>query len=331
MKIYSYNIYNLFKESVSFSETFEGILVNMASKGDKLARYLLTVKNIDKESKYDLIDISDKEGLISFKQNGKNNFSEIKAGRIIQKLCDEYEISTSSKEVEDFVNKYKAEIKLNNGKDVFLIIKGDDIKKYYDEDSYYKLTGTLGNSCMRYKWCSKFFDIYCDNPDKVSLLILLKDNKVTGRALVWKLDNGETFMDRIYCNEDSDIEVFKSYAIKNKFFYKNIQSSDLDVMITNSKMNLGLRDMKVTISKFSYTYYPYMDTFLYLTREGLLHMDNKIKSIALLRSDDGYDIFCHTCNNDRTVVCDECLGKGCGDCDYVGVIDCTTCKNISRI
>mgnify|MGYP001567964925 CR=1 FL=1 len=328
MNIYNYNFYNLFKESVTYSNEFENVLINMASKGNSLARYLLTVKDISRESKYDIVDINDNSNLISFKSVGKERFSDIKAGKIIQKLCDEYEIKASPREVEDFVNKYKAEIKLNTGKDDFKSIKGIDIKKYYNENNYYREIGTLGNSCMRYDKCAKFFDIYTDNSDKVSLLVLFKDNMVAGRSLIWLLDNGEYFMDRIYCNEDSDIEVFKSYAILNKYFYKDTQSSNINVMITNSKRNLELKDMKVTLINFEYKYYPYMDTFLYMTEGGLLHMDNTIKSKYLLRDDEGGSFNCHDCNNDGTILCTDCLGAGCDECDYIGTILCTTCENI---
>jgi hypothetical protein len=72
----------------------------------------------------------------------------------------------------------------------------------------------FGSSCQavgRRDW----LQIYIDNPQTVKLLILKSENtddKIVGRALLWKLDDGRTMMDQIYTSRDSDTRVFKEYA-----------------------------------------------------------------------------------------------------------------------
>ena len=83
----------------------------------------------------------------------------------------------------------------------FKIVKDEDIRKYYLYESYESDNHTLGGSCMRYEKCQKYLDIYVKNPEVCQLLILKSDDdkdKIKGRALIWKLTNGEYYMDRIY-------------------------------------------------------------------------------------------------------------------------------------
>jgi hypothetical protein len=58
--------------------------------------------------------------------------------------------------------KYKTAIQIwNDAFDRFEIVSGDDIKKYYNEESYYTTgSGTLGTSCMRYSRCEEYLNIY---------------------------------------------------------------------------------------------------------------------------------------------------------------------------
>ena len=51
---------------------------------------------------------------------------------------------------EDFSNWIKNEI-LEAGN--FVLVSGSDITKYYNEENYYEVKGTLGNSCMRHSEC----------------------------------------------------------------------------------------------------------------------------------------------------------------------------------
>src|SRR5690606_25207707 len=71
--------------------------------------------------------------------------SEIKIGKFINKLFNK---EFSDKEIEDFVNLFKSEMKKKT--EVFEIVEGDDIEYWYNCDNYLNKKGNLGNSCMRY-------------------------------------------------------------------------------------------------------------------------------------------------------------------------------------
>ena len=98
----------------------------------------------------------------------------------------------------------------------FKLVTGSDIRKYYCDDMYYKSSGTLGNSCMRYDACSSYFSLY---EDHAKLLVSLKGGLVTGRALVWDVD-GITLMDRIYTCFDYLENCFLEYAKDHKWWIR---------------------------------------------------------------------------------------------------------------
>jgi hypothetical protein len=87
-------------------------------------------------------------------------------------------------EKEDFVNKFKA--KLTGSEQIMEIVQGDDIKKWYDKKNYAEEKGQLGNSCMR-SGNYYYFNIYSENPEVCRMVILKDDDKIIGRALLWKI------------------------------------------------------------------------------------------------------------------------------------------------
>ena len=157
-------------------------------------------------------------------------------------------------EVEDLISFFKkadtSQLKLVDGVDILNAYHC----KNYDEGE------TMG-SCMRYEEAQKYLDIYVDNPDSVKCLVLLnpENGKVRGRALIWYMDGGATFMDRIYTTNKEYETYFKSYAEeKNMSTYGRTPSDDVTLE------NDG-----------EYDYYPYMDTFKYYTPDtGVLSNDS---------------------------------------------------------
>jgi hypothetical protein len=130
------------------------------------------------------------------------------------------------------------------------LVIGEDIKKWYLESSYEEKRGQLGNSCMRYKGCQDFLDIYTKNPEVCQLLILKSDDnkdKITGRALIWKLTNGSYYMDRIYTINDSDKLLFFD-------FFENWQMEN--------SYKVSSQNLEVKLGEHTYKKYPYMDTFV---------------------------------------------------------------------
>lgn len=188
----------------------------------------------------------------------KEQRSEIRVGKFIRKLIADTNIKDAT--IEKFVNKWKAEYDEINAPfdDLFELVSGDDIKKWYLESNYLSIKGSLGNSCMRYSSCQDFFKIYTENKEVVSLLIM-KDktnkNKITGRALIWSLNNGEKYMDRIYTIKDHDENRFIKYSLENGLIYK-----------TSGVIKKGVSrytdDLYVNVKKMDYDKFPYMDTFI---------------------------------------------------------------------
>lgn len=261
-----------------YSDEFRNILRRIQNKSS-IAQALLSSEDSNQMLDiYTLIDITEKNDTISLiqvnritranpdlgetlpynirdKKRGSEFWTkartDIGIGRWTRRIFTEVHKSTIlDSKIEEFVNLYKAAI---DGEDLtkFELVSGDDIRKWYLKDNYEQERGQLGNSCMRYRNCQDFFDIYVKNPEVCQLLILKSDDdkdKITGRALIWKLTDGNYYMDRIYTINDSDKLLFQDYARINK-----IESS----YDGNSSL-----DLEVKLGDHTYQKYPYMDTLV---------------------------------------------------------------------
>lgn len=226
-----------------------------------------------------------------------NKPSSMNIGRFINRILTVAGITFTPKQVEDFVNKFKTEFDTikNDVFRKFKLVSGEDIKKYYNENSYEKpAKGSLWNSCMRYNKCGDYLDIYVKNTNQISMLVLFDKtkDKIKGRALVWKLDNpkkdgvGRIFLDRIYVRDDADVYLFIEYAKKNGWLYK-LHQNNMPEDIYGDEIKL---DVKLENSDFDY--YPYLDTLAYkITKEDTTLFTNynikNIKYIHTMRSTEG--------------------------------------------
>jgi hypothetical protein len=214
----------------------------------------------------------------------------VNIGRIARAILKSTNIEVSSKEIEDFVNKYKATFDfMSDASRQFDIINGNQIAYWYWFEHYKEGGGTLNNSCMS-NVDEEFFDIYCYN-SQVSLVVLYDDegtisddkytsSKIKGRALLWdcKIDGTPAkFMDRVYTSDDSDVELFKHFAEKNGWWYKTEQSM-YPVMVTDGN-NSKNAEIIAELDEVKFDKYPYMDTMYYIST------DNSTVS----NSDDGAD------------------------------------------
>lgn len=202
--------------------------------------------------------------------------SQIKIGRLVNQI---FPNKYKSKDIEEFVNKFKSVMESSSQ---FELIEGDDIEEWYDKNNYLEVKGTLGSSCMGSK--KGIFDLYTKNKN-CRLLILKDDDKIVGRALVWKLswlstkdfdniaDNRDVyFMDRQYTISDSDIIKFKEYAKSQNWAYKESNShSNVGSVVVNgtiySDSNMNVESSLIDLKKF-----PYLDTFrTYDPKTGTLY------------------------------------------------------------
>jgi hypothetical protein len=92
--------------------------------------------------------------------------------KVLQKTTDAL-IKIDQNDINAFVDKFKAYRDFQSSKkDKFEVVKGEDIRKWYDEDNYEDAAYHLSNSCMRYGRCQKYLDIYTKNTNQVSMVIL---------------------------------------------------------------------------------------------------------------------------------------------------------------
>ncbi len=203
----------------------------------------------------------------------------IKIGRFVKKFLSDNafeEFNIKDTDVEKFVNFYKSYF--NSDPTKLKIVEGDDIKKYYLEDNYFKPSGyrygSLWNSCMRQKERNKFMKLYAVNP-KVKMLVLLEDDdKVRARALLWDgvkefdSDNEYKFMDRIYSVYDHDIDLFKTWAKENGYLSKWEQNAKSEIYVDiNGRPER--KHLYVILENHNLSWYPYLDTFkFYNTFKG---------------------------------------------------------------
>lgn len=204
--------------------------------------------------------------------------TKIKVGRFIKRFLTKSafeEFGLKDTDVEKFVNYYKSYF--NYDPEKLIVVEGDDIKKYYLEDNYFRPDGcrygTLWNSCMRQSERNKFMKLYSVNPVKM-LVLLTDDGKVRARALLWdeikEFDSDKVykFMDRIYTVYDHDVDIFKKWASDNGYITKWEQNAKTELYI-DIDGNPERKHLYVILENHNLSYYPYLDTFkFYDCRKG---------------------------------------------------------------
>lgn len=321
-------------------------------------------KNIDRDLAQNWIDVSNSEDSISFVSDrnasrldnpfeGKGR-NEVKVGRFTRSILSDLGENFSDKEIEIFVNLYKSS-KVDNSKK-FELVSGPDIKKYYHYKNYAINSGQLGGSCMRGEDCQSYFKIYTRNTESCQLLVYLnEDNKVLGRALVWKIHKSELydktqklfdtkpvyFMDRVYTANDSDSLKFLTYAKNNNWLVKNQMNNNGNASLLFNYGGIPLYGrIDVELKRVIFREYPYMDTLKFCNGDDIISNVGFIKD----DSDDSDDPFhmedtdgsseeCSNCNgtgydNNNSDECNLCSGDGevsCGICNGSGNEICPPC------
>jgi hypothetical protein len=249
-------LYSLLEKKIELGDSLNKKLNSM---DDDLSTKMLDFFNSDNikddanVSKVDY-DSDDNKLLTLYDEKGKPR--KFKFGKLLSYLG--YDTNNIKPyEVENFMLQFK---KVEASKERMKEVKGQDILASYNCKNYLDIStsydrGGLGVSCMRFERTQDFLEIYTTNPNQVSCLTLYTEegDKVQGRALIWTLDSGDKFMDRIYAYEKDDYVFFYNYAEKNNI------SRDKGQMFV--ELDRG----------GEYDYYPYMDTFeYYLPERNLL-------------------------------------------------------------
>ena len=185
------------------------------------------------------------------------------------------DISVTASDIEKFTNEFISAVKISRAEanSKIEVVNGQEISFWYDLENYQSTMGKLGGSCMSNSEAAEnYLNIYTTNTNKVSLLIL-KNNKLLGRALLWKLDDGRLFMDRIYTANDSDDNIFVNYAIENEYIYRNTPADGYIYLYKGKEIDPGT--LTVKLDYYDFDNYPYLDTLRYLSSDGVLsNQDN---------------------------------------------------------
>lgn len=268
--------------------------------------------------------------------------AEVGVGRLVRAILKKADIQFKDSEVEDFVYKYRAEVaKLGDVFSRFQILKGEDIRTYYHKDKYENDKGTLGSSCMRYNRCQEYLDIYVENPEQCSLVVLMSDEKddaICGRAILWTDVEGRRIMDRIYTNRTQDEQLFKDFAKKEGFYHKRNQNmSEDEPFISPETGEEETIKTKIELSVNRYDRFPYMDSFKYFYEGNPSYLANSTRfryDFELTDTDGGHsESGCDCCDGEGRVECFECNGRGsfrCQNCDG-GTIECSTCGGMHEM
>lgn len=193
---------------------------------------------------------------------------QIKIGRFINNTLK----GVPNEDVEKLTTKIKnAKLGLDL---IFEVVEGEEIRKWYNLNSYASKIGTLGDSCMRYEKCSDYFDIYVKNPDICKMVCLLEEveesgktiKKLVARAIIWKVTekssgNFEWLMDRRYFSEEHYDDKLKDYAANQGWAYKTVNSFSAAKSVTFNGDKFDC-NMKIQLNnEIEYKKFPYMDTF----------------------------------------------------------------------
>lgn len=219
--------------------------------------------------------------------------------RLINKISI---VTYSEKEIDNFMFLWNS--LFSNSKTKYKFLTGPDIAKYYDESNYYTCSGTLGASCMR-NVDPSYFEIYTANPGVVSMLCGFLEGKIVSRCIVWNYED-KKLHDRVYAINSLEETSLISECIRQGL----LQISEKNNV--KNEGNLCDKEIRIQLDKFEFDYYPYLDTFQFMTYSGLLlNKPSSINEVVYSFTDTSgsYDAYCPWC------------GEDC-DTDYIGDHSC---------
>jgi len=276
LKLYSL----LLEKSIQKNQFLSELLGKMS---DPIARELVKLKEVpdDAKIKFDFFKLNDNGNIEASIENRHNTI--IKVGTFLTALKPFLTKDFKDYEIENFINKFN--LLLNQSKSdtsnfTVKLIEGNDIGNFYQlkncVNSDWK--GPLLTSCLR-DGNMKMFDLYAKNKKEIKLLALLdENNKIRARALIFYLDSGEIFLEKIYSiNNDDSMAIFNYF--KNKM---NGKYSEEESNLSNDE-TVSLSYRPIYLEKV-----PYLDTFRYWNDNGnvLQQNDNDIiNGLAFTNSD----------------------------------------------
>lgn len=268
----------LFEAVLNIDDSVKAVLDEFTldeTEDPKFSKIALSIKNAlgndYKSNRYDMVDFSNDRKLLQVKTGKQTNTQGVaKVIRTILVATDQdffkanpdIKDDTVQKFADKFIGRIPKETTTSN-EGGFEIVSGDDIKFWYDRKNMkIKSRSELDKSCMAQGHKLGFIDFYCQNSSIKLVIKLDTDRKLVARALLWKLescsDKKSWFLDRCYCNDNSDEEAVYEW-LKSNTEYTNLNRRD------SKKINAGSGSiMTVKLDKTIVKYYPYLDTFKFL-------------------------------------------------------------------
>lgn len=191
-----------------------------------------------------------------WKRDGRQNG---KPGKVIKKLftvrAQKY---FKDADFECFANSYKANF--NDDGYTFEMLPNKQIPSVYEMEIATG-QGSLNNSCMNGD--SQYLDIYKNCAALQILILKNKDGLLCGRALVWKINEDITLIDRFYVTQDFMFDKFLMYATENKYWRKkDYKSYDNKQTFINPEGKEISKQFDIYTST-DFDSFPYIDTFQY--------------------------------------------------------------------
>ena len=178
-----------------------------------------------------------------------------------------------------------------------------ELKCYTGSEIGFKYNTTdheIQGSCMQEK-PTKFFELYNNFEDKLKLYTIERNGTMIARALLWSVNYRDTehkYLDRIYVNTD-DNQIKRN--LYNDFFLKVVKAENYPIsrLYNANHLNYDCKDLKEHIENINESlrtypsfsdvvadtdlndleYYPYMDTFQFITDDGYLNEDDGVKKL----------------------------------------------------
>jgi len=161
------------------------------------------------------------------------------------------------------------------------IVKGQDLVQAYSD-----IHSCVSNDLS-------LLDFYLDNSVE---LFLIKDENGTprGRALLWTLDDGETYLDRVYPGDQGPQTSYaREVAVSNGWIHRNHDHAYEYDITPNVPLKVTLKDVNK---------YPWMDTLRFVMRDGKGNLimsnhnpDDTENHVAVQQNQFGHDPFLAVC------------------------------------
>lgn len=271
--LHSFELYRLVESLVQLDDSF---LERLKNVNHPISNSIINMVDSNNFIQTDA-DLRDTEKIIATDKPDEVNIKRanrpvnpsdiVKIGKLIRKINTKF----TQEDVSDFVTAYKATTLKSSIEPI--IVKGEDIRIAYLKTNYESERGDMETNCMKGEECQPYLRIYVDNPDKVGSVIITNEaSKIRARALIWNTDQGDVVMDKIYATEPELKNVLHNWADENGIVYRaKDDSKPIHSHLFMSKGREFSKSYSITLKNFDFNMYPYLDTFFYMTDNGVLH------------------------------------------------------------